>query len=74
MILTSLGRVLRTGLSSLLDRDANLCRRLAASRINPSRVTITRTSSRSMTEADWKHFDAAFEKMDEAFAELRKIK
>jgi hypothetical protein len=68
------GRVLRTGLSSLRDRAANLRRRLAASRFNPSRVTITRWSSRPMTEADWKHFDAAFEKMDEAFAEMRKIK
>jgi hypothetical protein len=37
------------------------------------RVTITRTSSRPMTPDDWKHFDAAFEKMDEAFDELRKI-
>jgi hypothetical protein len=65
------GRVLRTGLSSLWDRAAA---RLAASRFNPSRVTIARTSSRPMTDADWADFDAAFEKMDEAFAEMRKIK
>lgn len=63
---TGLWRVLRTGLSSLRDR--------AALRFNPSRVTITRTSSRPMTAEDWRHFDAAFERMDEAFAELRKIK
>jgi hypothetical protein len=64
-------RALRVGLSSLRDRAAT---RLAASRFNPSRVTITRISSRPMTNADWAHFDAAFDKMDEAFAELRKIR
>jgi hypothetical protein len=67
----NLGRVLRTGLSSLRDRAAA---RLAAMRFNPSRVTITRTSTRPMTDADWAHFDAAFKKMDEAFDELGKIK
>lgn len=65
------GRTLRAGLSSLRDRAAA---RLAGSRFNPLRVTITHTSSRPMTDQDWKHFDAAFDKMDEAFAELRKIK
>jgi hypothetical protein len=65
------GRALRDGLSSLRDRAAA---RLAASRFNPSRVTTVRVSSRAMTDEDWAHFDAAFDKMDEAFAELRKIK
>lgn len=73
-MMADFGRVLRTWLSSIRDRAANLRCRLAASRFNPSRVTITRTSSRPMTDQDWEHFDAAFEKMDEAFAELRKIK
>jgi prephenate dehydratase len=43
------------------------------SRFSQRTVTITRISSRPMTGEDWKHFDAAFAKMDEAFAELRKI-
>jgi hypothetical protein len=74
----SLWRVLRTGLSSLRDRTAA---RFAASRINPSRVTVTRISSRPMTDEDWKrvdqafaHVDAAFVEVDKAFKELGRIK
>jgi hypothetical protein len=73
-----IGRVLRTGLSSLWDRAAA---RLAALRFNPSRVTITRVSSRPMSKADWERFDEAFRQMDivfknmdKAFEEMRKFR
>jgi hypothetical protein len=47
-----IGRVLRTGLSSLRDRAANLHRRLAAAHINPSRIEFLRfTVGRALIHA-----------------------
>jgi hypothetical protein len=69
---TMIGRVLRTGLSSLRDRAANLRRRLAALRFNPSRVTITEYYSHPMTPEMKEHFDEAFRQMDIAFVNMDK--
>lgn len=66
-----IGRVLRTGLSWLRHRARILG--LGPTGFHSSRTTYKRTSSRPMTGEDWKHFNAAFAKMDEAFDELRKI-